>query len=53
MNDVLDPAPLFICELLIVGLEALGDTAADINFRLVIDSRRIRCMGRFALLGSV
>ena len=37
-NDVLDPAPLFICELLIVGLEALGDTAVGINFRLVIDS---------------
>ncbi|MDT1990349.1 hypothetical protein [Micrococcus luteus] len=37
MNDVLDPVPLLICKPLIVGLEALGDAAADIRFRLIID----------------
>ncbi|MFP3470620.1 hypothetical protein R0J90_11280 [Micrococcus sp. SIMBA_144] len=37
MNDVLDPAPLLICEPLIARLESLGDAAADIRLRLVID----------------
>ena len=38
MDDVLDPAPLLICESLIVGLEALDVAAAVTSLRLVIDS---------------
>lgn len=38
MNDVLDPAPLFIRESLIVGLESLDVGAVVTVLRLVIES---------------
>ena len=38
MNDVLDPAPLFICESLIARLEAFDVAAIVTVVRLVIDS---------------
>lgn len=37
MNDVLDPAPLLICESLITGLEALDVSAVVTVLCLVID----------------
>ncbi len=38
MNDVLDPAPLLICESLVAGLEALDVSAVVTILCLVIDS---------------
>lgn len=55
VNDVLDPAPLLICESLIVRLEALGGAATGSVAHLAVDSHGFDYTaddGAFGALGN-